>query len=112
MDEEKAQQKDDLVGRRVNDIGKLAGWANRDILALVAIFFMICTGILLYLYVKTYSDLNDKILEEVRRQVPRAIQEQVPVVVDSKLEGVKEGVNKALDKVDTIVQKINQEGKR
>lgn len=52
------------------------------------------------------EDLNAKIVDEVRRQVPKAVNESVPVEVDRKLEGVREGVDKALNKVDTIVQKI------
>lgn len=52
------------------------------------------------------EDLNAKIVEEVRRQVPRAVEHSVPAVVDSKQEEVREGVDKALNKVDTIVQKI------
>ncbi|SEG75744.1 hypothetical protein [Sphingobacterium lactis] len=104
------EQKQDMIDRKVDGVVKIFGLARQEILALVAVFFMGTTGWLLYLYISTYKDLNNRIVEEVRKQVPtevsERVNEQVPAVVDSKLEGVKEGVDKALNKVDTIVQRI------
>lgn len=105
-----SEVKQDAVDRKVDGLVKVFGLARQEILALVAVFFMGTTGLLLWLYISTYKDLNDRIIEEVKNQVPKAVNERVPVVVESqldrKLEGVREGVDKALNKVDTIVQKI------
>ena len=105
-----SEVKQDAVDRKVDGLVKVFELARQEILALVAVFFMGTTGLLLWLYISTYKDLNDRIIEEVKNQVPKAVNERVPVVVESqldrKLEGVREGVDKALNKVDTIVQKI------
>ena len=105
-----SEVKQDIIDRKVDGVVKIFGLARQEILALVAVFFMCTTGLLLWLYISTYKDLNDRIIQEVKNQVPKAVDERVPVVVESqlenKLEGVREGVDKALNKVDTIVQKI------
>lgn len=106
-------RKDDLIGRRVNDAGKIYNWVRENPLAFLCTFLTVMNIVFIWLFISSKnenieltSDLNSKIIEEVRRQVPRAVKEEVPAVVDSKLEGVREGVDTALSKVNTIVEKI------
>jgi len=94
-----SEAKQDYVDRKIEGVVKLAKLDSVKVMLIISVLFNI------YQYVDNRS-LNSKIVDEVRRQVPRAVEEQVPAVVDSKLEGVKEGVDKALNKVDTIVQRI------
>lgn len=100
------EQKQDMIDRKVDGVVKIFGLAYKDIVALVATISILLNVYLVYKIITMNEDLNAKIVEEVRRQVNPAVEERVPVVVDSRLEGVREGVDKALNKVDTIVQKI------
>ncbi|MDR6734159.1 hypothetical protein [Sphingobacterium sp. 2149] len=104
------QKEDDFVGKRVNDVGKLAGWANRDILAMVAVFFMVTTGLLLYAYIKQNNDLNARITEEVRKQVNPAVDSKVstalPKAVEDAVQPMKEGVEQGMQKLDTVLNKV------
>lgn len=107
-----SEVKQDMIDRKVDGVVKIFGLARQEILALVATISILLNVYLVYKIITMNEDLNGKIVEEVRRQVPQAVDERVPVVVDNKLEGVREGVDKALNKVDTIVQKITEGGKK
>ncbi|TCV17147.1 hypothetical protein EDC17_101166 [Sphingobacterium alimentarium] len=95
-----------MIDRKVDGVVKIFGLAYKDVVALVATLSILLNVYLVYKIITMNEDLNAKIVDEVRRQVPKAVNESVPVEVDRKLEGVREGVDKALNKVDTIVQKI------
>ena len=101
-----SEVKQDMIDRKVDGVVKIFGLAYKDIVALVATISILLNVFLVYKIITMSEDLNAKIVDEVRRQVPKAVNESVPVEVDRKLEGVREGVDKALNKVDTIVQKI------
>ncbi|MGV6945054.1 hypothetical protein [Sphingobacterium kyonggiense] len=101
-----SEQKQDVVDRKVDGLVKIFGLAYKDVVALVATLSILLNIYLVNKLITTNEELNSKIVDEVRKQVRPAVEERVPVVVDERLEGVKEGVNKALDKVDTIVQRI------
>ena len=101
-----SEVKQDVIDRKVDGVVKIFGLAYKDIVALVATLSILLNVFLVHKIITTNEDLNAKIVEEVRRQVPRAVEESAPAVVENKQEGVRKGVDKALNKVDTIVQKI------
>lgn len=106
------EQKDDFVTKRAKDVERIFGMMKQDFMATVltiSVCFNIFQG---YQNSTIQKELNKQIVEEVRRQVPKAVNERVPEVVDSKLEGVRDGVDKALNKVDTIISKIGNGGKK
>lgn len=107
-----SEVKQDMIDRKVDGVVKIFGLAYKDIVALVATISILLNVFLVYKIITMNEDLNAKIIDEVRKQVSPAVEERVPIVVDNRLEGVREGVDKALNKVDTIVQKIAKESNR
>lgn len=101
-----SEQKQDMIDRKVEGVVKIFGLAYKDIVALVATLSILLNIFLVYKIITMNEDLNAQIVDEVRKQVAPAVNERVPIVVDNRLEGVREGVDKALNKVDTIVQRI------
>lgn len=99
------EQKDDFIGKRVNDVKKIFGLAERDFMALMLVFSLIANGYLGYLVVKTNSDLNAKIVEEVRRQVPQEVDRKV----NEGLEPIKQGVNDIKDMAIEVKDKIRKD---
>lgn len=105
------EQKDDLLGRRVNDAGKIFGWIKDNPLAFLCTFLTITTGTFLYLFVTAKNenialtiDLSKQIQDEIRLQAAPLVKEQVK----AEVEPLREGVNKATDKVDTLLKNLTQ----
>lgn len=107
-----SEQKDDFIGKRVNDVRKIVGLAERDFMALMLGISLIGNVLLVWLLLSQNKSFSEQLVEEVRKQVRPAVQQEVktelPAKLEEAVEPMKEGVRQATDKVDTILQKISK----
>lgn len=106
------KEKEDFIARRVNDVGKIFGMASKDFMALMLVLSLVANAYLLYLFVTLNLDFSDRIVEEVRKQnknetIP-AMERRVDEKVEEKVSPIKEGVEKATNKVDTILKTLQE----
>lgn len=99
-----AEEKDDFIGKRVNDVKKIFGLAERDFMALTLIISIIGNIALVWLYIDQNKSLNKQIVEEVKRQVAPAVQTKV----DDKLNGVVEGVDAIKDRLNNVIDTVER----
>lgn len=107
-----SETKDDFIGKRVNDVRKIFGLAERDFMALMLVISLIGNVLLVWMLLSQNKSFSDQLVEEVRKQVKPAVQQEVktelPVKLEEAVQPMKDGVKQATDKVDTILQKINR----
>lgn len=103
------EQKDDFIGKRVNDAKKIFGMAREDAFSLLIVLLLVGNVWFAALWVgaknetiKVVYDLNDRINEEIRRQVrPMVTQE-----VTEQVKPIKEGVDTVKTKAEQVFDKI------
>jgi hypothetical protein len=105
-----AEEKDDFIGKRVNDVRKIFGMAERDFMALMLIISVLGNIALIYLLLAQSSDLNNEIKAEIRRQVDPAVESKVstelPKQLNEAVQPMKEGVEQGMQKLDTVLNKV------
>lgn len=110
MDKEK-----DFVSKRVDDIEQLSETVDsltKTVDRKPYAFFILALSIVCgYLFIKVQT-LNNQIVEEVRKQnrnetIP-AMERRVDEKLEEKVSPIKEGVEKATDKVDTILKNLQE----
>lgn len=99
-----AEEKDDFIGKRVNDVKKIFGLAERDFMALMLIISILGNIALVWLYIDQNKSLNKQIVEEVKRQVAPAVETKV----DDKLNGVVEGVDAIKDRLNNVIDTVER----
>jgi|GEM_PF-1601524 len=99
-----AEEKDDFIGKRVNDVRKIFGLAERDFMALMLIISILGNIALVWLYISQNKDLNQRIVEEVKNQVAPAVQTKV----DDKLNGVVEGVDAIKSRLNNVIDTVER----
>lgn len=103
-----AEEKDDFIGKRVNDVRKIFGLAERDFMALLLIVSVGFNIYQAYTNSNMQERLNNRIVEEVRRQVTPVVEKKV----DDKLDGVVTGVdnlkNRLNNVIDTVERRLNK----
>lgn len=99
-----AEEKDDFIGKRVNDVKKIFGLAERDFMALMLIISILGNIALVWLYIDQNKSLNKQIVEEVKRQVAPAVETKV----DDKLNGVVEGVDAIKNRLNNVIDTVER----
>lgn len=99
-----AEEKEDFIGKRVNDVKKIFGLAERDFMALLLIVSILGNIALVWLYINQNTDLNQRIVDEVKSQVAPAVQTKV----DDKLNGVVEGVDAIKDRLNNVIDTVER----
>lgn len=99
-----AEEKDYFIGKRVNDVKKIFGLAERDFMALMLIISILGNIALVWLYIDQNKSLNKQIVEEVKRQVAPAVETKV----DDKLNGVVEGVDAIKDRLNNVIDTVER----
>lgn len=99
-----AEEKEDFIGKRVNDVKKIFGLAERDFMALLLIVSILGNIALVWLYINQNTDLNQRIVDEVKSQVAPAVQTKV----DDKLNGVVEGVDAIKNRLNNVIDTVER----
>lgn len=101
----------DFGDRRVDNAEKVFSWIQKDTKSYVILALSLLCAYLFYLYVQAKNenivisnDLNTKIQNEIRAQIPGAVKEEVKTQVDP----LKQGVEKATGQIDTLVNKLSK----
>lgn len=105
------EQKDDFIGKRVNDAGKIFGMADKNALALMLAISIIFNFIIFNLYsnakdevVITNNKLTERIIEEVKRQVPKEVKDRV----EERIEPIAKSVDSTKSNVDKFIERISK----
>lgn len=101
--------KNDFITKRVDDVKKIFGLAERDFMALMLVISLIGNVVLVWAIISINSNLNARIVEEVKLQVvpvERKMEQKVDQRVDESLQPIREGVKEAKGKLDTIINKV------
>jgi len=102
------EEKKDIIDRKVDGVVKIFGLAYKDVVALVATISILGNVYLVYKVLNVTESLNNRIVEEVRKQVTPAVNEKV----DTKLDGVVTGVDALQDRlnnvIDTVERRLNK----
>lgn len=103
--------KDDFIGKRVNDAKKIFGMAREDAFSLLIVLLIVGNIVFASLWVsaknetiKVIYSLNDRINEEIRRQVQPVVSQEVTKQVRPIKEGVDTVKNKAAEVFDKILK--------
>jgi len=97
-------QKDDMIGKRVNDAGKIFGWIKDNPLAFLCTFLSILCAVFVYLFV-TAKNENITLLQE---QVKLELDRQLPKAIEDKVAPMKAGVERATNQIDTLIKNITK----
>lgn len=109
-------QKEDFIGKRVNDTKKLFGMAREDAMALMLVLSIIGNIWLAALWQRSQKDLieskdqlvqltlnmSERINEEIRRQMRPAITQEVA----EQVKPIKDGVDTVKTKAEQVFDKI------
>lgn len=101
--------KEDFIGKRVNDAKKLFGMAKEDALALMLVLSIVVNTVFISMYISAKdevltvtNDLNIRIQDELRRQIPGVVKQEVTTQVKPMKDSVgitKDNIEKVLDKL-------------
>lgn len=102
-----AEEKDDFIGKRVNDVRKIFGMAERDWLLL---FLIVSIGFNIFQAYDSRSlqkEWKEEIVNELRRDaIPQEVQKRLPQAVEDAVQPMKEGVEQGMQKLDTVLNKV------
>ena len=103
------EQKDDFIGKRVNDAKKLFGMAKEDALALMLVLSIVVNAVFIAMYINAKdevlavsNDLNRQIQDEIRRQVPAAVNKEVT----TQVKPIADSVSTTQEKIENVIKEI------
>lgn len=90
-------EKKDILDRKVDGLGKLWGFFSSDPIRFICFLSIIANIILTDKLIKNTEEMSKAIIEEVRKQVPREVEEQL-VETKAKVDTVSERLLEAIPK--------------
>ncbi|MBE8712524.1 hypothetical protein [Sphingobacterium hungaricum] len=97
-----SENKEDFIGKRVNDSGKIFQWIKDNPLAFLCTFLTVTNITFIWLFIGAKNE-NIGITNDLNKQIQDEIRAQVPGEVKKQISPIKQGV----DEIKNIAIEVN-----
>ncbi|MGJ1431570.1 hypothetical protein ACR79M_08335 [Sphingobacterium spiritivorum] len=101
------KENEDYIGNRVNDLGKIYKWIKENPMAFLCTVMTIIAFIFIWLFIDSKNE-NIRITQQMSKQITDEVRRQVPISVREQLQPIKDSVDNTKSNIDKLIERVTQ----